>query len=97
MKKLFGILILSSVLLMSCNVMGAKQWSKEIVSGASGLDRHIEVRNSFTDRLVFEYDGVSYISDTSTPGDVTIIVEVNGKTKKVDFIGQSVYVTAIEK
>lgn len=73
------------------------QWSKEIASGTTGLTRHIEVRNSFTDRLIFEYDGISYIANESTPGDVTIIVEVDGKTKKVDFIGQSVYVTAIEK
>ena len=99
MKKFALILLLVvPLLLASCNQMGMSQWSKEITSGTTGLNRHTEIRNSFTDRVVFEFDGVAYISDTSTPGDITLITVLpGGEKKKVDFLGQSVYLFSIEK
>jgi len=92
------LVVVMSLGMASCNQMGMSQWTKEITSGTTGLNRHTEVRNSFTDRVVFEFDGVAYISDAAAPGDITLITVLpGGEKKKVDFIGQSVYLFSIEK
>lgn len=97
MKRVLVVVVLSMLLLSSCG-MGWQNLKKDIKADiGGGLDRDIKVTNLFSGEEVWKYSGISYIKDSSSAGDVTIIYYDQGKTKKADFIGLLYGVSSIEK
>lgn len=76
--------ILLTILLVSCSEIGLL--TKDLRSSTKGLDRTIIVTD-FMGNEVWTYSGMSFISDKSGFGDITVIYYENGTLKKIDFIG----------
>lgn len=94
MKKLWGCLILS---LMLCSCGNSWEMSKKNYESNYGkLSREITITNSFTGEVIWHFNGVTYISNSSE-GDISILFYVDDKPKKADFIGQGIIATIIEK
>ena len=97
MKK-FIVLLLVVLLFTSCG-MGWEQAKKDLKSDfGGGIDRQITVMNLYTGEVVWEFSGIAYIDDNSSTGDFSVIFkDVNGKTKKADFIGLFYGIQSMEK
>lgn len=98
MKKVLIAVLVSMMLLTSCG-MGWENFKKDMKSDlGGGLKREIVVSNMLTGEVVWEYSGVSYISDESAAGDVTVVFYgKDNKIKKADFIGTFYGVHTIEE
>lgn len=92
--KIIALLVLV-LMLASCG----NSWEltkKNLASDYTELERSVTVYDSLTEAVLWTFSGVCYISD-SGPGDISIIFyDEAGKTKKADFIGRTISVTAIE-
>lgn len=106
-KSLRALLIVTMLSLMlmfmlmlftSCG-MGWQNFKKDFKSDiGGGLSRSITVSNMLTSDVVWEYEGVAYIDDSSTSGDVTIVYyDKFGSIKKADFIGAIYGIQSFEK
>lgn len=97
MKKVIILGLAVAIMFSSCG-MAYEQSVKNFKSDlGGGLDRKITVSNTRTGEVLFSFDGKAYIDDSSIPGNVTIVCTVDGKTKKVDFIGMDYGVFSVEK
>jgi len=92
------VLIVVMVSLTSCG-MGWENFKKDVKSDlGGGLERTIIVRNMFTNEVIWEYDGLAYIDEESTSGDVTVVYRSpSGAIKKADFLGSFYGVQSFEK
>jgi hypothetical protein len=97
MKKiLFTLIAFATVFaLTGCN--SCTQTFKNLESDFSELDRNVTVINGIKGDTLFSYSGPCYISDSSKPGDVTLIYKVGKKSKKADFVGDHIIFIATEK
>lgn len=97
MKKKFLIILIIVLLLTSCGASW-EQTKKTLKSDyGGGLYRKVTVTNQLTGETVWEYEGKSYIDDSSKAGDITVIYyDKTGESKKADFIGQFYGVRTIE-
>ena len=100
LRALLIVTMLSLILMLftSCG-MGWQNFKKDFKSDiGGGLSRLITVSNMLTSEVVWEYEGVAYIDDSSTSGDVTIVYyDKFGSIKKADFIGAIYGVQSFEK
>lgn len=94
MKKLWGILF--CILMISGCGNSWEMTKKNYQSDYGELRREITIVNSFTGEIIWKYDGITYIQNSSE-GDISILFYENGKPKKADFIGQGLIATIIEK
>jgi PBP1b-binding outer membrane lipoprotein LpoB len=97
MKKKILIILIIVLLLTSCGASW-EQTKKTLKSDyGGGLYRKVTVTNQLTGEIVWEYEGKSYIDDSSKAGDITVIYyDKTGESKKADFIGQFYGVRTIE-
>lgn len=82
--KYIILILMVLTLLVSCSEMSLL--TKNFRSSTKGLDRTITVTD-VAGNEVWTYSGMSYISDESGFGDITVIYYENDKMKKIDFIG----------
>lgn len=94
MKKM--LFVLSLVLMMSGCGKSWEMQKKNFESDYGELNREIIIRNSFTGQIIWQYEGVTYLRNTSD-GDISILFYENGHPKKADFIGQGINAIIIEK
>ena len=97
MKKLITILIFTaiSIAFTACN--SCTQFSKNMESDWSDLERTITVTTAFTGDTLFHYEGPCFISNNNSTNNVTLIYYVGKVAKKADFIGSGFNFVAIEK
>lgn len=95
MKHLL-ILLAVSVFLTGCG----NSWEvtkKEINSDLGDLKRDVKVYDSISKEVLWEYSGDVYLTDASSPGNITIIYRDNrGKVRKNDFIGTHIAISMRE-
>ena len=99
-RKLTVVVLLVSLLMLSSCGMGWQSMKKDFKSDlGGGLERTITVTNMVTGEEVWSHEGVSYIKDSSTAGDVTVMFYdgTSRAPKKADFLGTLYGVSAIEK
>lgn len=97
MKKIIITLIAFATVFAFTGCNSCTQTYKNLESDFSKLDRNVTVLNAITGDTLFTYSGPCYISDGTSPGDVTLIYKVNNKSKKADFVGEHVIFIATEK
>lgn len=94
MRKLWGVIVLS---LMLCGCGNRWEMTKKNYESDYGkLSREITITNSFTGEVIWHFDGVTFITNSSE-GDISILFYVDGQPKKADFIGQGIIAKIIEK
>lgn len=70
---------------------------KEINSNLGDLKRDVKVYDSLSKETLWEYVGDVYLTDSSSPGDITIIYrDSRGKVRKNDFIGTHIAISMRE-
>lgn len=98
-RSFWVVAILIAVLSFTSCGMGWENFKKDFKSDiGGGLKRSIVVSNMLTGEIVWEYEGIAYIDDKSTAGDITIMYRNEfGEAKKADFIGNLFGVYTLEK
>lgn len=97
MKKIIPIAIVL-ILTLTSFVSCGNSWEitkKNLASNYTELPRRITVTD-LDGNDVWNFEGVAYISDDSSVGDVTIIYQTDMGLKKIDFIGIGFNVMAVE-
>ena len=89
-------LVLMGLALSGCGnswEMTKKNWSSDL----SDLPRRVTIWDSLTGETVWTFEGPVYLSDHSSPGNLSIIYrDSNGKLRKNDYVGQHLAISLEE-
>ena len=70
---------------------------KEINSDLGDLKRAVKVYDSRSKDVLWEYVGDVYLTDSSSPGNITIIYrDSRGEVRKNDFVGMHIAISMLE-